>query len=107
MRGDGHPQARCSQVSSPLSHEWVCREDTRGGQRMVTGQMGCGVNWERTDRCPGEGSHTSWTCQHIVCFSRIPRIGKVNVGMQGRATTRLPPVWPGLSGRYQCCRVTR
>lgn len=83
---DGHRLARSSQVSSPLSHEWVCQEGTRGGQGKVTGQMGCGVNWERTD-CPGEGSHISWTCLDIVCFSRIPRTGKVNVDVQRKSTT--------------------
>lgn len=53
--------------------------------------MGCGVSWKRTEH-PREDSHTSWSCLDIaiVCFSRIPRTGKVNVDMQGRATC-LPP----------------
>lgn len=45
MRGDGRLLAGSSwQVFSPLSHEWVCQEGTRGSQGTVTGQMGCGVN---------------------------------------------------------------
>lgn len=97
MRGDGHLLAQISQVSFPLSHEWVCREDPRRSGK-VAGQMGCRVMWERTDS-PGEGSHTSWTCLDIVCFSRIPRTGKVNVDLQGRATC-LPQYGP-VSGWYK------
>lgn len=75
-----------------------CVGRTRDGQGKVAGQMGCRVMWERTDS-PGEGSHTSWTCLDIVCFSRIPRTGKVIVDLQGRATC-LPQYGP-VSGWYK------
>lgn len=94
MWADGHCLARSSQVSSPLSHECVRRAPEAVRERSQ-GRWAVGVNWERTDH-PGEGSHTSWTCLDIVCFSRIPRTGKVNVDLQRKATACLPPVGPGL-----------
>lgn len=103
MRAEGHILPRSSQVSSPPCHEWVWQEGTGGGQWKVTGQMGCGVSWEKTD-FPREDSHTSWSCLDIFCFSRIPRTRKVNVDMQGRAT-RLPQCVP-VSGWNQHCTVT-
>ena len=41
---------------------------------------------------PGKDNHTSWSCLGIVHFSRIPRTGKVNVGVQGELPTPHGPV---------------
>lgn len=41
---------------------------------------------------PGKDSHTYWRCLGIVRFSRIPRTGKVNVGVLGGQPTPQGPV---------------
>ena len=40
---------------------------------------------EKDSLPPGKDSHTSWRCWGIVLFGRIPRTGKVNVGVLGVA----------------------
>lgn len=72
---------------SPPSMDGRGQEHAGGGQRRSTGQTGYGLSWERT-ACPGEGQpHISELSGNlgIVCFSRIPMTGKVNVGVQGGA----------------------
>lgn len=64
------------------------------GGRGVEGHQADGL-WaepEKDSLPPGKDSHTSWRCPGIVRFSRIPRTGKVNVGVLGEQPTPQGPV---------------
>ena len=105
MRGDGRLLTRSLQVPSPLSHEWVCQEGTRGGQGTVTGQMGCGVNWEKTDRPPRGGQ------PHILDLSGHRPLQQNSKDWEGecRRQGRAPafPQYGPVSGWCRCWTVTR